>query len=50
VFGNDAGTVADAFARGLRELDRFDRVVFAVLDRAPGTPTHGAFARRFSGR
>jgi uncharacterized protein (TIGR02452 family) len=47
VFRNDPAVVADAFAVALREIDRFDRVVFAVYDKAPGTPVHAAFARVF---
>jgi uncharacterized protein (TIGR02452 family) len=43
VFGNDPATVADAFAQALRRVARFDRVVFAVLDRVPDTPTLRAF-------
>jgi hypothetical protein len=31
----------------LDRVDRFDHVVFAVLDRAPATPTHRAFADAF---
>ena len=45
VFGNDPGDVATAFAVALREQPWFDDVVFAVLDRQPGTPTLTAFAR-----
>jgi uncharacterized protein (TIGR02452 family) len=48
VFGNSPAVVADAFSAALREVDRFDRVVFAVLDRAPGAPTRRRFAARFS--
>ncbi|MFI5956331.1 TIGR02452 family protein [Cryptosporangium sp. NPDC051539] len=43
VFGNDPATVAEIFATALREGPAFDEVVFAVLDRAPGTPTYQAF-------
>ena len=43
VFGNDPATVADAFAQALRRVARFDRVVFAVLDRVPDTPTLRTF-------
>jgi uncharacterized protein (TIGR02452 family) len=43
VFRNDPGTVAGAFERALRQCPRFDRVVFAVLDRASDTPTLRAF-------
>ncbi|GAA0920172.1 TIGR02452 family protein [Nonomuraea longicatena] len=49
VFGNDPATVADAFACALAVRDRFEYVRFAVLDRAPGTPTHAAFARALTG-
>lgn len=47
VFGNDPYVVARAFADALRRVDRFDRIVFAVLDRSPGTPTYRAFADVF---
>ena len=47
VFGNDPAVVADAFATALRRVGLFDHVVFAVLDRLPGTPTYRAFADRF---
>jgi len=43
VFRNDPTTVANAFAEALREVDRFDRVVFAVYDSLPGTPVYAAF-------
>lgn len=43
VFRNDAATVAGAFREALREIDRFDRVVFAVRDGLPGTPVYAAF-------
>ncbi|MEH1124940.1 TIGR02452 family protein [Micromonospora sp. CPCC 206061] len=45
VFGNDPTVVARAFGDALRRVGPFDHVVFAVLDRAPGTPTHEAFIR-----
>jgi uncharacterized protein (TIGR02452 family) len=46
VFGNDPAIVAAAFAAGLvRAGGSFDQVVFAVLDRQRGAPTHAAFAR-----
>jgi|SRR5215207_4291008 len=48
VFGNDPALVADAFAGALADRPYFDEVAFAVLDRQPGTPTHAAFAARFS--
>jgi uncharacterized protein (TIGR02452 family) len=44
VFGNDPSMVASAFAEGLDEVDAFDHVVFAVLDRGAGMPTYRAFA------
>jgi uncharacterized protein (TIGR02452 family) len=47
VFGNDPHVVAQAFAVALDRVDRFDHVVFAVLDRAPATPTYRAFADAF---
>ena len=46
VFGNDPAVVAAAFAARLAKAGgSFDQVVFAVLDRQRGTPTHAAFAR-----
>ncbi|MGK5519667.1 TIGR02452 family protein [Micromonospora sp. URMC 107] len=47
VFRNDPATVAGAFADALREVDRFDRVVFAIRDNLSGTPVYGAFVARF---
>jgi uncharacterized protein (TIGR02452 family) len=44
VFGNDPAVVADAFGVALRRLNRFDHVVFGVLDRAPAAATYRAFA------
>lgn len=44
VFGNDPAVVADAFAAALRHVSRFDKVVFAVLDRTTAATTHQAFA------
>ncbi|MEV4823244.1 TIGR02452 family protein [Micromonospora sp. NPDC049274] len=49
VFRNDPATVADAFADALREVDRFDHVVFAIRDNVPGTPVFRTFAERFAG-
>ena len=46
VFGNDPALVADVFAAALRDRPAFDRVTFAVLDRARGTPIYSAFADR----
>jgi len=49
VFGNDPATVAAAFADQVaRTGGWFDRIVFPVYDRRPGTPAHAAFARTFS--
>ena len=48
VFGNDPATVADAFADALRTVAHFDHVVFAVLDRAPQTPTLRSFVETFA--
>ncbi|MER7914196.1 TIGR02452 family protein, partial [Streptomyces sp. NPDC096068] len=49
VFQNDPEQVAGAFRALLTGDDRFaghfEEVVFAVLDRASGTPTLAAFAR-----
>ena len=45
VFRNDPAVVAAAFAGQLdRSQKYFDHVVFAVLDRQKGAPTHAAFA------
>jgi uncharacterized protein (TIGR02452 family) len=44
VFGNDPAVVADAFRTALDRVPAFDHVTFAVLDRAPGSPTHRVFA------
>ncbi|MEV4118652.1 TIGR02452 family protein [Micromonospora sp. NPDC049645] len=49
VFRNDPATVADAFAHALREIDRFDHVVFAIHDSLPGTPVFRTFVQRFPG-
>jgi uncharacterized protein (TIGR02452 family) len=52
VFRNDPAEVAAAFrghlTGGGRFTHRFDRVVFAVLDRTPGARVRGAFARAFA--
>ncbi len=42
-FGNEPSLVARIFADSLAEAPWFDEVVFAVLDRQPGTPTYAAF-------
>ncbi|QLH20007.1 TIGR02452 family protein [Streptomyces sp. Rer75] len=52
VFRNDPAVVAGAFhahlvGGGARFADRFDRVVFAVLDRRVDSPTRAAFAAAF---
>jgi uncharacterized protein (TIGR02452 family) len=49
VFRNDPVVVAGAFAYALGQVDRFDRVTFAILDRLRGTPTRSAFERVFRG-
>ncbi|WP_329079931.1 MULTISPECIES: TIGR02452 family protein [unclassified Streptosporangium] len=53
VFRNSPALVAACFATHLGPSGafrgRFERVVFAVLDDAPGTPTHDAFARALTG-
>ncbi|MFG1919026.1 TIGR02452 family protein [Micromonospora sp. NPDC048898] len=49
VFRNDPATVADAFAYALREVDRFDHVVFAIRDNVPGRPVYRTFVERFPG-
>ncbi|MFF3438418.1 TIGR02452 family protein [Streptosporangium sp. NPDC002721] len=52
VFRNPPALVAGCFATHLGPSGafhgRFEQVVFAVLDHAPGTPTHDAFARVFT--
>ncbi|MFE4171747.1 TIGR02452 family protein [Streptomyces sp. NPDC056909] len=52
VFRNDPAAVAEAFRAPLtgdgRFADRFDEVVFAVLDRTAGATTLGAFRRAFA--
>lgn len=48
VFQNDPEQVTAAFAAALEGRRHFDEIVFAVLDRQPGTPTHSAFARAFA--
>ncbi|MEV8514005.1 TIGR02452 family protein [Dactylosporangium sp. NPDC051484] len=40
VFRNVPAEVAQAFAGALREVPCFDRVVFDIYDRLPGTPVH----------
>jgi uncharacterized protein (TIGR02452 family) len=47
VFGNAPAVVAQVFAVALTRVDRFDHVVFAVLDRVPATPTYRTFAEFF---
>lgn len=49
VFRNDPGQVAEAFRALLegRFADRFEQVVFAVLDRTKGAATRSAFERAF---
>ena len=48
VFRNDPALVARAFRDALRSVPRFDRVVFAIVDHQPGTPTYLAFADLFA--
>ncbi len=48
VFGNTPATVAAAFAAALQHVNRFDHIVFAVLDWASAAPTYRAFAQRLS--
>jgi uncharacterized protein (TIGR02452 family) len=50
VFGNAPHVVAQAFAAALHQIDRFDHVVFAVLDRTHERPTYHAFADAFRSR
>jgi len=40
VFGNDPTVVAEAFSTALHEVDRFDHIVFAILDRTRATTRH----------
>jgi len=48
VFRNDPALVAAACAAQLTRFQNyFDHVIFAVLDRQPGTPTHAAFTHAF---
>jgi uncharacterized protein (TIGR02452 family) len=48
VFRNDPATVAGAFGDALADgAGWFDEVVFAVLDKAKGTPVRTAFTTRF---
>ena len=47
VFGNSPDVIAAAFDRALREVPRFDRVVFAVLDRTGEGPSYRTFAAAF---
>ncbi|POM22889.1 TIGR02452: family protein [Actinomadura rubteroloni] len=51
VFGNDPAEVAAVFATLLRPggayAGRFEHIVFAVWDTAPGAPRHAAFERAF---
>jgi uncharacterized protein (TIGR02452 family) len=47
VFRNVPADVAGAFAAALADVDRFDRVVFAVYDRVRGTPVRAAFDTAF---
>ncbi|WP_309232064.1 TIGR02452 family protein [Micromonospora tarensis] len=49
VFRNDPAMVADAFVYALRQVDRFDHVVFAIHDNLPGSPVYRTFAERLSG-
>ena len=49
VFRNVPATVANAFAEALREVDRFDRVIFAILDGLPRSPVYAAFEAVFGG-
>lgn len=47
VFANDPEVVASTFREALRDNGPFEHVVFAVLDRQRGTPTHAVFERVF---
>jgi uncharacterized protein (TIGR02452 family) len=49
VFRNDPTTVAHAFADAMLEVDRFERIVFAVRDLLPGAPVRSTFEAVFSG-
>ena len=52
VFRNDPADVASAFRTHLTDggafADRFERIVFAILDRAPGRPILDVFHRTFA--
>ena len=48
VFRNDPVMVADAFAQTLRAVNKFDHVVFAILDGLPGAAVFAAFNARFA--
>ncbi len=43
VFGNDPTVVASGFVDALRRVNRFDHVVFAVLDHSPAAARYRAF-------
>jgi uncharacterized protein (TIGR02452 family) len=45
VFGNDPAVVASVFADELAVSRGFERVVFAIYDRLPGSPVYVAFAK-----
>lgn len=47
VFRNDPAVVAEAFREALKEVDRFDHVIFAIYDHLSGTPVYQAFADAF---
>jgi uncharacterized protein (TIGR02452 family) len=47
VFGNSPVVVASAFRAALTRVPRFDRVVFAILDRTAGGSTYRSFAEVF---
>jgi uncharacterized protein (TIGR02452 family) len=47
VFRNDPAVVAQAFADALRQVPAFERVVFAVYDAEPASPTRAAFEAAF---
>ena len=47
VFANSPAVVAAAFRSALTRVPRFDRVVFAVLDRTGTGPTYRAFVDAF---
>lgn len=42
----DTGRPGPAFTTALRDINYFDHIVFAILDRTPATPVYRAFANQ----